>query len=66
MKRIISIVLSLAMLISMSTSFAIPLSAEGIQETASEAVTTAPEDSPALPEAEDIFAAGGVPSHRLM
>ncbi len=51
MKRILSIVISLAMLISISTSFALPLSAEGVLETTSESVTTAPEESPALPEA---------------
>ncbi len=51
MKKILSIAISLAMLISVSTSFALPLSAEGVLETTSESVTTAPEESPELPEA---------------
>ncbi len=62
MKKILSIAITLAMLMTLSTSFALPLSAEGIQETASAAVTTAPEESqtPAettaeLPGASDIM-----------
>lgn len=42
MKKLLSTMLALTMLISTSSAFALPLSAEGVQETASEAVTTAP------------------------
>ena len=45
MKKIISIALALAMIISISSVFALPLSAEGIEETASEAVTTVSEEA---------------------
>ncbi len=50
MKRIISIALAFAMLLSISSSFALPLSAEGIDENASEAVTTVSEDTTSVPE----------------
>ncbi len=62
MKRVISAILVLAMALSISDVFALPLSAEGIYMASSEVVTTAPEESPALPEtattlpeAEDIM-----------
>ena len=50
MKRLTSIVLALAMLLSMSSVFALPLSAEEIQEDASGAVTAVSDESPAIPE----------------
>lgn len=44
MKRLTSVVLALAMLLSMSNAFAVPLSAEGIVEP-SASVTTAPQEA---------------------
>ncbi len=49
MKRVISAILVLAMALSISDVFALPLSAEGIRQTTSAAVTTA------LSEAADIM-----------
>ncbi len=51
MKRVISAILVLAMALSISNVFALPLSAEEIYTASSEAVTTAPEELPELPEA---------------
>ncbi len=51
MKKLLSTILALSMLLSVSTAFALPLSAEEAEAaTTSEAVTTAPETTPIIPE----------------
>ncbi len=50
MKKILSMAISLAMLFSAASVLALPLSAEGVSDTVSEAVTTVPEEYPAISE----------------
>ncbi len=53
--------LALATILSISNLLALPLSAEGVLETASEAVTTVPEESPAISETTVVPEATEIP-----